>query len=380
MPRLPGRATVTTVDTPDPSKTRTKRAAPEPVGEEVSPVEGRGEPIEIEDEVISPLSEDDDYLRGLWYGAQGSGKTTNLCRVLLHEPVGDLLICNAEGGAKIRALRKHGIPVDRIKVWPKPGVRPTFDGLERLVFQVDNDLRRARREGRPKPYCAFDLDSITELIKLMLDNVLDDGQTSAREIDRKAREAGVAPPRRNARKRFQTERDDYQLVSQQMRSILRRLRYMDLHFLVTALVRRDEDPDTGAVMYGPAMPPALQSDLLGYMDVVIRTEVRVDENGKEEWIGHTRPDENHQGKDRYGMLPAELIDPGADVVLGHIMGPVVDSDDPQETGPAAVEAEPAEPPKRKPATRTRKKTEPVAPSGDEATVGAKDGSDDEPPF
>ncbi len=92
-----------------------------------------------------------------------------------------------------------------------------------------------------------------------------------------------------------------------MRSILRKLRYMDLDVLFTALVRRDEDQDTGATMYGPAAPPALQQDLLGYADLVIRTERRASADGKsEEIVGYTYPDENHHGKDRFGVLPPEL--------------------------------------------------------------------------
>lgn len=394
MPRRPDQAARPSRDPAPDTQPEEGGPAPDPLADDD---EGPDTPhFPVEDEQIVELTEEDDYLRALWYGPQGSGKTTHTARVLLAEPQGRLLVCNAEAGAKIRALRRHGIPVERVAVWPKPGVRPTFDGLERLVMQVDAALAAARKNGEPKPYCAFDLDSVTELVKLMLDNIQEDGIAGQRELDRKARAAGVNPPRRNQRKRFQLERDDYGLVSQQMRNILRRLRYMDLHFLATALVRRDEDQDTGVVMYGPAMPPALQSDLLGYMDVVIRTEVRAD-GGKEEFVGYTRPDESHHGKDRYGLLPRELLDPAADVVLGHIRGdapapeveltPVIDSTNGapamasdeavatvREEIEADVAAAVAETAKKTPRPRTRaRKQEP-------AKVGATDGSDDEPPF
>lgn len=382
-------------------------AVPAATGAQEDPTEQEEatEPVTIEDEEIVGLEEaqEEDHFFGLWYGIPGSTKTTSIARILLARPVGNLLVCNAEGGLKLRALRQHGIPTERIRVWPKPGIRPTFDSLERLVFKVDAELAAARKAGEPKPWCAFGLDSVTELVKLMLDNIQEDGIAGQRELDRKAREAGVNPPRRSQRARFKSERDDYALVANQMRAILRRLRYMDLDFLVTALVRRDEDQDTGAVMYGPACPPALQQDLLGYADIVIRTERRTNDQGIEEVVGYSQPDEHHHGKDRYGVLPAELLPPGADVVLGHITGEVVDSADSSPAGADDEDTTPAEPqstedtdpvvePAKATPTRarsTRKRTAaasvPASRRGriDAKTmqaVGAGDGTDDEPPF
>lgn len=340
-------------------------------------VDEEAEPVGLEQEI--------DYLTALYYGPPGSGKTTAVARVLLAEPEGKLLVCNAEAGLKLQALRAMGIPTERIATWPKRGIRPTFDALERLVFKIDADLAKWRAEGGEKPWCAFDLDSATELIKLMLDNISEDGMAGRREIERRAREAGVKPPpARNGRARFKAERDDYGLVSGQMRSILRRLRYMDLHFLITALPRRDEDQDTGATMYGPATPPALQQDLLGYADVVIRTEVATDQKGAPQYVGWTKPDENHHAKDRYGVLPERLVDPFVDRVLGHIAGDVVGSEDPQDAPAAAdevtetVDPQPtteAEPSKPAPKTRSRRTTKASA-----AKVDANSGSDDEPPY
>jgi hypothetical protein len=367
-------------------------AVPDPVDQDVDDLEQEhGLAHHYVDEEAEPvgLEQEQDYLTALYYGPPGSGKTTAVARVLLAEPEGKLLVCNAEAGLKLQALRAMGIPTERIATWPKRGIRPTFDALERLVFKVDADLARWRAEGGEKPWCAFDLDSATELIKLMLDNISEDGMAGRREIERKAREAGVKPPpMRNGRARFKAERDDYGLVSGQMRSILRRLRYMDLHFLITALPRRDEDQDTGATMYGPATPPALQQDLLGYADVVIRTEVATDEKGAPQYVGWTKPDENHHAKDRYGALPERLVDPFVDRVLGHIAGDVVGSEDPSAAPAAAdevtetvdpqptTEAAPSKPAAGGGKTRTRKTT-PKAPA---PKVDANSGSDDEPPY
>ena len=292
-----------------------------------------GGPAEPEDDIVPNAHEDEesvglddteeeDSLFAIWYGIQGTTKTTSMARVLRYRPEGKLLVCNAEAGLKARALRQHGVDTSRIEIWPKPGIRPTFDALERLVMRVDGEMAQARRDGAPKPYCAFGVDSGTELIKLMLDNLKDDSLERQRAIAKAAREKGARAPRRDPLARFKSERDDYQVVSQQMRNILRRLRYMDLDVLITALVRRDEDADTGRTMYGPAVPPALQLDLLGYADVVIRTERRASDDGKtNEIVGITLSDETNHGKDRYGVLPTEIPEPGADVILSLIHDP-----------------------------------------------------------
>lgn len=373
--------------------------------------EAHGRPDEPEDEELVGLDEaqEEDNFFGVWYGIPGSTKTTSIARVLLARPEGKLVICNAEAGLKVRALRQHGVDTSRIQIWPKPGIRPTFDGMERLVLKMEAELAESRRLGQPKPYCAFAGDSITELVKLMLDNVLEAGIEGQREIDRKAKMAGVAPPRRNMRARFKTERDDYGLVSNQVRAILRKLRYLPIDVMFTALVRRDEDQDTGNTMYGPGAPPALQQDLLGYADVVIRTERRTNAAGREEIVGYTYSDQQHHGKDRYGLLPPEIMPPAADVVLGYILGDVMYSpdsaplDDPDSAAEAEVTGESeleiearngAEAPAaKKPATRGRKTPAKVAPAkrgsaGHDGridvkvfkTVGAGDGTDDEPPF
>lgn len=300
---------------------------------------------EDEESVGLDDTEEEDSLFAIWYGIQGTTKTTSMARVLRYRPEGKLLVCNAEAGLKARALRQHGVDTSRIEIWPKPGIRPTFDALERLVMRVDGEMAQARRDGKPKPYCAIGVDSITELVKLMLDNLKDDSLERERAIAKAAREKGARAPRRNPLARFKSERDDYQVVSQQMRNILRRLRYMDLDVLVTALVRRDEDEDTGRTMYGPAAPPALQLDLLGYADVVIRTERRTSDDGKtNEIVGTTLSDETNHGKDRYGVLPTEIPEPGADVILSLIHDPDFEAPAPATDEPAADSGseEPAE--------------------------------------
>lgn len=368
-PAAPAAAVTAPPVTPDDAP-GAEEATPAAPADESAPAE---EVYSDDESAVADFEDGTDFVTAVWYGSPGSGKTTNMCAFLLAEREGRLLVCNVEGGMKLRALKAQGIPTDRISVWPRPGIRPTFDGLERMVLKMQADLDEARASGAPRPWCGIGWDSVTELIKTMLDNVLEDQHAARREVAERARKAGKPAPR-SSRARFVTESDDYQLVSQQVRSVLRKIRYMDLHFGVTALVRRDEDKNTGAVIYGPACPPALQGDLMSYSDVVIHTEV--DDLGR--FMGRVLGNPSWLAKDRYGLLPSELENPTAATLLDYITGRtkeevVLPEDDTatapvEEPAPAAPKSSTA-----KRSTRTTPKT--TAPPAAPVAAG-----DDEPPF
>jgi hypothetical protein len=312
----------------------------------------------IDESAISDFEDEADYTAVVWWGQPGTGKTTNACSVLLSDSPGRLVVCNVEGGLKLRALRAQGIPTERISVWPRPGVRPTFDGLERLVLRMQAELDEDRAAGRPPRYCGIVWDSVTELVKTMLDNLLEEALTGKREAEQRARARGATVPVRSGKARFKLERDDYGLVSQQVRSILRKVKYMGLHFGVTALVRRDEDSDTGAVTYGPACPPALQGDLMGYADMVVETEV--DEHGR--FLGSSLAEPGRLRKDRYGVLPPELVDATHATILEYVVGKrerevAAAAEDDTETAPVEATETTEEPPAAPaPATTRRART------------------------
>lgn len=277
------------------------------------------------------LDDEDEYLTILWWGREGTGKTTDLARVAstklieFGETKGDILLINAEGGAKRTPLQHHGIDTSRIRTYPKRGQQLTFEGLERLFYRLQADL-----EKDPDAWAAVGWDSITAIYQKLLDDVIEADMRKQAEILQRARKTRAGRSGNiTLRDRFENDRDDFAAMSNQMRLLLRKYRTLSTHFLVTALERRDEDKadrkdkKVKVVTYGPAITPALQVDLLGYVDLVIRTHVLDDGT----YYGRTTPTEDARGKDRMFSLPVELVDPTFDRILGYVRGSLKEQTD-----------------------------------------------------
>jgi hypothetical protein len=264
------------------------------------------------------LDDDDEFLSIMWWGKEGTGKTTNLARVAATKlaPVvkGNVLMINAEGGAKRTPLRKHGIDTSRFKTYPQPGQQLTFEGLERLYYRLAADL-----DADPDSWGAVCWDSITAIHEKLLDNVIEADMRKQAEILQRAKKTrGGRSGNITMRDRFETDGDDYGQMTSQVKLLLRKYSTLPCHFLVTALERRDEDKKRkgSKPQYGPAVTPALSTALLGYVDIVIRTHV-LDENV---YYGRTTPTEDSRGKDRLNSLPVELVDPTFDRIYAYVHG------------------------------------------------------------
>lgn len=236
----------------------------------------------------SSLEDQPDRLNALYYGNEGTGKTSHLAAAA-HE--GRVLIVAAEAGLKRRALLRLGIPVENIHVWPPDNGEITFDRMEELFWDLHSDL-----VDDPDYWHTVGWDSGTEVtIKLT-----EDARDAAIEAQAKAH---------MDKNRFFTDRDDYGMMTGQMRLLLRRFaKDLPCNFVVTCLERRDQDDD-GTVKYGPAVTPALQNDMLGIMDVVGHCTV-VETEGVTEFIAEFKPVDKYRSKERLaGAVPARLINP-----------------------------------------------------------------------
>lgn len=252
-----------------------------------------------------PLSDVREPVNALFYGDGGTGKTTDAL-AMAHE--GKVLAVNAESGIKARALAKLGIPVENIEIFPEPGQELTFELLESEWKRVYEELNKD-----PNAYAGFVMDSITEVYKALLDNVV----SSA--VVRASRAGKDRDP-------FFIDRADYGIMTEQVRKLIRKFRDLPCHFAVTALSRREQDDD-GSVVYQPAVTPALQNDLVGWMDLVCATSVVLVE-GEEEHRGLFRPHAKFRGKDRLGAMPKWLVDPTFDRIVQYAGGDLSVDDDP----------------------------------------------------
>ena len=320
------------------------------------------------DAEFGSLDDDRDFLSVLYFGTEGTGKTTASCQITRLDQPGRVLVVNAEAGLKRTALQQMGVDTSRIVTWPRQGQRPTFDGLEKLFFRLQADL-----DKDPDSWLAVIWDSVTDIHQELLDQVVEAQMAQQQEIVDKAAARGQRAGNIKLRDRFDNDRDDYRRMSNQMRTLLRKYRYLPCHFIATALLRTDEVEGTKRVMYGPAVTPAIQSDLLGYVDIVLYCKAVVMKSGRVLY-GQTGPTATERGKDRYNVLPFELVNPGADRVHAYVSGKLTDSTDldqralnpdtpasAEQANKAAreeVEGDLAKTPRKRPARKTAAKQEP----------------------
>lgn len=262
-----------------------------------------------------PLEETVDYLNLLWYGKEGGGKTSDAARMSnaadqlgVPKNKGKVLIINAEGGVKIRALKRRGINTDRIVVWPDPKKhqRVTHKALDSVFRNVKADLMKD-----PESWFGVIFDSASEIHIAILDVV------QARRVKR------IQDKGNDVDEDF-IDRSDYGTMSKLFRDVLRKFRDLPCHFAITALERRDTDDDTGKIMYGPSVTPGLQTDLLGYVDFVLMTKGE-DEDGP--FRALTRANSRYRAKDRFDVLPKIMVDPYFDRIMSYVLGEM-DMDDP----------------------------------------------------
>lgn len=255
------------------------------------------------------LDTTDDNTNTLLYGREGSGKTTALARLANLDRPGNLLVINAEGGLKKKALAKRGVDLSRVKVWPDPakGQVLSFKGLDQVYRRLKADLARD-----PNSWVGVGMDSATDVHTALLDEA--QGKRVQAVLNKGA----------EADEHF-VDISDYGTMSKMFRDLLRKFRDLPCHFVVTALERRDVDKDTGKPQYGPAVTPGLQSDLLGYVDWVLMLKA-ADEDGP--FRALTRANSRYRAKDRFDVLPRVLAEPMMDRLLGYLNGVIVEDEDP----------------------------------------------------
>lgn len=256
------------------------------------------------------LQDEIEYVNLMVYGNPGSGKTTDLAHLA---KLGPVVFINAEAGLKRTALRQFDLPLENIEIFPAKGQTLTFQALDDLFWEIKGKL-----DADPGAYVGVNWDSITEIHKILLE------QVSHKEYDkavRKAERAGIEPEI----DQFFMDRAYYGVMTEQMRQLIRKYRDLPCHIGLSALPRRDLNEKTGDISYGPALTPALQTDLEGFVDIMCHTEL---DDDLEAYIGRFRQVGIKKAKDRFKMLPPVLIDPTFDRIISYVNGTLKEEDDP----------------------------------------------------
>lgn len=263
------------------------------------------------------LDEADEKLKICLYGREGTRKTTGLAT---STQAGPTLVVSAEGGLKASALKKHGVKVENLAVWPGPEDKAVTEaGLARRLEALHERLLAGFHRD-PAFLYAVHLDSFSELFSVLRD------QAQEGRVDKALAKPGVTEDMVDI---DFVDRDDYGIATNQARKILRRFRDLPCHVVITALEKYDEKED--AIV--PAVSPAIRIDLLGMVDMVLYSKVDpvTDEEDAPEFHraltasgakGATR------GKDRYDALPRVLVEPTFVRILGYKTGELVESEDP----------------------------------------------------
>lgn len=246
------------------------------------------------------LADVDERVNVLFYGEAGRGKTTALAGAA---KLGKVLYIDSESGLKGKPLERLGIPTKNIV----PFTDISFGPLEALLMDLQERLTKD-----PTALSAVIWDSITETQKILLE------KTARDEVGKAARAHREMDP-------FMIDRSWWGKNTEMMRRLIRKFRDLPVHSGWAALERRDQDAD-GAVKYGPAVTPALSTDLTGYADIVIYTNVHTIDD-TDFYIGITRPFGKYIAKDRFGMLPRAMVDPSFDRIIAYIHEEITEDDD-----------------------------------------------------
>lgn len=241
------------------------------------------------------LTDEEDFVKILYYGREGVGKTS---ASVAAANGGRILVVNAEAGLKKRPLKQLGINVNNVMTWPPQGKENalTADGLLVLHERLLADLR-----DDPTSWFAVVFDSISEIHQKLREQA----------TDKRVRKVAGSDP-------DWVDRDDYGVMTAQMRKIVRRFRDLPCHVIFTALETDDEKQNT----IRPAITPALCTDVLGYVDVVARMG-----SATGDYRARTRASERIRAKDRFSSLPAIMLDPNFNRVRDYIVGDLEEADD-----------------------------------------------------
>lgn len=220
------------------------------------------------------------YIKAMWYGAPGTGKTTLAGSSVDVPQMRDVLLIQFEGGQEVlldNDLIKNPDLVDMVRVYRTEQLQKLYEflqhhcryrdkgdlvsleKLQRVTFGIPDD----EPIDRIREYHTVVIDSLTEveaqnLAKAMkLDSV---GMEDAGQIEK----AGW---------------DEFRLNNHTMQRMIRAFRDLDMNVILICAQRYDQD-EMKRYHYSPALTGKLTTQVQGFVDVVGWLVVGQDEAGK----------------------------------------------------------------------------------------------------
>ena len=228
------------------------------------------------------LQDTTDYLKMLYQGEPGSGKTTAAAHMA---KLGKVVWVLAESGLKDGPIRRLGVPTGNIEIHPTI----SYKALDELYGDLRGTLH-----ADPDAYTGVVFDSLTELQGKLL-------------------ESRINEPRAYTQ-------PEYNVNTQELTMLLRHFCDLTCHVVFTAHLKREQDSD-GEVNYRPATTPGVANRLLGYVDMTCVTLAEMRPGSDEpDYTGLFRPNGKLRGKDRFNVTPPKLYNPTFDRIAAYVDG------------------------------------------------------------
>jgi hypothetical protein len=299
------------------------------------------------------------YLKGLYYGPSGVGKT------VLAGTTPNLFIVSAEKGllslknpdlknivnqdARVFYLsnfiemnmiyeflynhcRLRDILVNMLNNKEMANDEKFLLRIEKVkdsLWSLEHDVSLEPRLGRePQLYYAVVIDSLTELQKRSMDRILDIKHQMV------ANNQPITPVENDSIDILEdfssfevpaATLPDYGTNTNQMRKLIRAFRDLPMHVIFTALAREEKDDISGEIITRPALTDKLAEDVFGYVNVVgyYYTRLVKSEDGKDniiERILQVQPFKNRVAKDGSGRLGNGIKNPTFTKIMELITG------------------------------------------------------------
>lgn len=187
------------------------------------------------------------YLKGLFYGIPGSGKTRFAMSAAFDPRMGKVLALDAGGNP--HSISDYAVHPDIIELDSLGDIDPIYNWL--LAGQPANSDLVKRLELEP-PYQTLILDGVTDVQRLAFGEA-----TGNKKLG-----PGTLPTK--------IERSHFGSVLAQMTTLAYRFFKLPMHVIVTALEREDKDEVTGSISYRPLLLGQSSTEVAGYAYIVSR--------------------------------------------------------------------------------------------------------------
>lgn len=220
-----------------------------------------------------------EYLKALFFGESGAGKTS-LCGTAQDSPItSPALMIDVEGGTSV--------------ISDKPDIDAKAARAMQHVQEIADTLHKF-----PKYYNTIMLDSLTELRDIDMQEVMLEQYKKKPETT----DLYVPSPR------------EWGKSGARVKEILRYLKDLPCHVVVTTLMDEHKDERTGKITTEPLLPGQLRKQVPGFFDVV--GYLRVNPDGTR--VMQFQKTERVMAKDRTKALPPVLENPTIPMIWDHI--------------------------------------------------------------